>query len=88
MASLNNQHTGGIPSKCETGTRALICSASYYVQTLPGVSIAPSRPGAHLPRTGGIVLATGLIVLIAHPFVGDMPWRCSVVCPTACRVHG
>jgi hypothetical protein len=88
MASLNNQHVGDIPSELETGTRALIRSASYCVQTPPGVSIVPSHPGAHLPRTGGIALATDLIILIAHPFVGDTPWRCSAVCPTACRVCG
>jgi hypothetical protein len=88
MASLNSQHAGGIPSKCETGTRMLIRLASYCVQTPPGVSIAPSRPGAHLPRTGGIALATDLIILIVRPFVGDTPWKYSVGCPTACTVLG
>jgi hypothetical protein len=88
MAFLNNQHEGGIPSECETGTRALIHSANCCVQIQPAVGIAPSRPGARLPRIGGIVPATDSIVLIACLFVGDMPWRYSVGCPTACRVLG
>jgi hypothetical protein len=73
MASLNNQHMGGIPSKRETGTRALIRSSNYYVRILRGVGIAPSRPGAHLPRSGDIAPATDSIILIVHLCVGDTP---------------
>jgi hypothetical protein len=73
MAFLNNQHVGDIPSKYEMETRALIRSSSYCVQIQPGVGIAPSRPVARLPRIGDIVPATDLIILIAHPCVGDTP---------------
>jgi hypothetical protein len=88
MGFLSNQRMGDIPSKCEMGTRTLIRSASYCVQTLLGVGIAPNRSGAHLPRNGDIALATGLIVLIAHPCMGGRPWKCSVGCPTVCTVLG
>jgi hypothetical protein len=86
MASLNNQHAGGIPSKCETETRALIRSSNYCVQILPGASIVPNRLAVHLPRIGDIVPATDLIVLIVRPCVGDTPWRCSVGSPATYRV--
>jgi hypothetical protein len=86
MVFLSNQHVGDTPSKCETETRTLIRSANCCVQTLPGVNIAPSHPGAHLPKIGDIVPATDLIVLIAHLYVDGMRWRCSVGYPTACRV--
>jgi hypothetical protein len=88
MASLSNQRVDGIPSRCETGTRALIRLASYCVRTPLGVSIAPSHPGAHLPRNGGIVLAIDLIILIVHQYVGDTPWRCFAGCLVVCRVLG
>jgi hypothetical protein len=88
MGSLTSQHEGDIPSECGMGTRALIRSSSYCVQIRQGVSIAPSRPDAHLPRIGDIVPATDSIVLIAHLCVGDTLWRYSVGCPTACRVPG
>jgi hypothetical protein len=88
MASLNNQHVGGIPSKRETETRMLIRSSNCCVQILPGVSIAPSRLGAHLPKIGGIVPATDLIILIVRLCVGDTPWRCSVGYPATYRVLG
>jgi hypothetical protein len=68
------------------GTHALIRSASYCVQIQQEAGIVPSRLGAHLPRTGDIVLATDSIVLIAHLCVGGMLWRYSVGCPTVCRV--
>jgi hypothetical protein len=88
MVSLNNQRTGGIPSKCETGTRALICLANCYGRILLGVGIAPSHPGARLPKNGDIAPATDLIVLIVRLFMGDMLWRCFAVSPTAYRVLG
>ena len=88
MAFLSNQRVGDIPSKCETGTCVLIRLASYCVQTPLGVGIVPSRSGAHLPRNGGIALATDLIVLIAHLCVGGRPWKCSVGCPIICTVLG
>jgi hypothetical protein len=86
MAFLNNQHVGDIPLKCETGTRALIHSSSYCVQIQLGVGIAPSRPVIRSPRIGGIVPATGLIILIACPCMGGTLWRYSVGCPTVCKV--
>jgi hypothetical protein len=73
---------------CETETRALIRSSNYCAQTLPGVSIAPNRLGAHLPKIRDIVPATDSIVLIVRPVRGDMPWRCSVGYPAAYRVLG
>jgi hypothetical protein len=86
MASLNNQHVGDIPSKCETGTRVLIRSSNCCAQTLPVASIAPSRLVIHLPRNGDIVPATDLIVLIARPCVGGTPWIYSTGYPTVCKV--
>jgi hypothetical protein len=86
MAFLNNQHAGDIPSKCETGTRVLIRSSSCCVQTLLRVSIVPSRPVVHLPRSRDIVLAIDFIVPIACPFMGGTLWRCSAVCPATYRV--
>jgi hypothetical protein len=88
MASLNNQRAGGIPSKCEMGTRALIRSANCCERILLGVGIAPSRSGAHLPRNGDIAPTTDSIVLIARLFMGGMLWRCFAVSPTAYRVLG
>jgi hypothetical protein len=88
MGFLTSQHKGDIPSECGMGTRALIHSSSYCAQIQRGVSIAPSRLDAHLPRIRDIVLATDSIVLIARLCVGDTPWRYSVGCPTACRVLG
>jgi hypothetical protein len=73
MAFLNNQHTGDIPSKYEMGTHVLIHLSSCCVQIQPGVGIAPSRPATRLPRIGDIVPATDLIILTAHPCVGDTP---------------
>jgi hypothetical protein len=88
MGFLTNQRKDDIPSECGMGTRMLIRSSSYCVRIRQGVGIAPSRPGAHLPRIGDTVLATDSIILIAHLCVGGTPWRYSVGCPTACRVLG
>jgi hypothetical protein len=70
------------------GTRTSTRFANCYVRIRLVAGIAPSRPGAHLPRIGGIALATDLIILIVHPSMGDTPWRCSVGYPTAYRVLG